>query len=429
MKEPMDFRRTNSWSPFPTLERRDLLCIGMLIVMAVALAPGLDFFCQDPDHSLRFNIDRYDCDVIGQMASYWMLPAMGFLLALRCGALDLSVWMSFSAGSLAAAWLLVHGWPPAGAMAAGIAVGAAMGAANALLVRGSRMPSAVLTLATALAVFLLLRWLVPQRAILPPGGVWNQWHWLGVGGQDNGASHPLFMTRMLLVVLTYGATMLAIMAAGARYDLPARTLPSRFGGAADGMERKPGDRAHRTLALIAGGALAAAGGVFWLLENDRATVPSRPIGDLRVPVAALLAGAWLLKGPGRTLLAGMCLPPAFLLATTWRQNGWGLEYEGYSLQVLLLAAGAGLMALSARAAEGKNRRAWHRAAAFIAGGAMTVWCVSTNFTSPAALAAMRWTGVGLMALGAGIYATAKFYPGSIGSGVAGPDVAGCDAAG
>jgi hypothetical protein len=60
---------------------------------------------------------------------------------------------------------------------------------------------------------------------------------------------------------------------------------------------------------------------------------------------------------------------------------------------------------------------------------MTVWCVSTNFTSPAALAAMRWTGVGLMALGAGIYATAKFYPGSIGSGVAGPDVAGCDAAG
>ena len=206
---PPDATAKDGRRAVPSVRRRDQLCVGVLIAMAVALLPGLD----------PGNHDRYLCDVIGQMASYWLPPSMGFLLALRCGVLDLSVWMAFSAGSLTAAWLLAQGWPPAAAMAAGVAVGAALGALNALLVRGSRLPSAVLTLATALGVFLLLRWLLPQREIVPPGGAWSDWHWLGMGGPDSGVSQPLFMTRMLLVILTYGATMLTMMAAGSRYVL------------------------------------------------------------------------------------------------------------------------------------------------------------------------------------------------------------------
>ena len=451
----MDFPQTDSRSPVPTLRRRDVLCIGLLIAMAAALVPGLDlFYYQKPDPHLhidqspdgrvridqdqgphlRINQDRYLCDVIGQMASYWLLPSMAFLLALRCGLLDLSVWMAFSAGSLTAAWLLVHGWASAAAMGAGIVAGAALGAANALLVRRSRLPSALVTLVTALGIFLLLRWLLPERAVLPPGNAWNSWHWLGLGGTGDDASHPLFMTRMLLVIVAYGATMLAMLAASSRHVLPAGTLPSGpiragLGGATHWVERTFSDGAHRTLALIAGGALSAAGGVLWLLDNDRATVPSLPIGDLRVPAAAMLAGALLLRGPRRTLLAGMFLPPALLLATAWRQSGWGLEYEGYSLQLLLLPAGAGLMALGARAASGKSRRGWHWAAAWIAGGAVAVLCASTNFSSPAALEALRWAGVGLLVVSAGIHATARLYPGSTGKGVTGPGVAGCDAAG
>lgn len=378
---------------------RDMLCVGLLIAMAAALVPRLDLG----------NQDRYLCDVIGQMASYWALPAMGLLLALRAGVLDLSVWMSFSAGSLAAAWLLARGWPPSAALAAGVAVGAALGAVNALLVRRSRIPSGVVTAVTAVGVYLLLRWLLPEQTIVRPGNAWKAWHWLGLGGTDNGVSYPLFMTRMLLVILFYGATMLTILAASSRYVLPGPLLLSEE-GRGHWTERVFSVSAERTLALIAGGALAAAGGVLWLLDNDRATVPTWPVGDLRVAAAAMLAGALLLKGPRRTLLAGMCLPPAFLLATAWRQNGWGLEYEGYSLQLLLLVAGAGLMAVAAHAAEGGRHRNWHWAAAWIAAGAITVLCASTNFAAPATLEALRWTGAGLMILSAGIHAAAKLCP-------------------
>jgi ribose/xylose/arabinose/galactoside ABC-type transport system permease subunit len=378
--------------------RRDLLCVGLLVAMAVALVPGLD----------PVNQDRYLCDVIGQLASYWVLPSMGFLLALRCGVLDLSVWMAFSAGSLAAAWLLARGCPASAALAVGIAVGAALGTANALLVRRSRLPSGLVTFVTALGVFLLLRWLLPEQTIVRPGDAWKAWHWLGLGSMDNDVSHPLFMTRMLLVILFFGTTMMTMLAASTRYVLSGPSLAEEERGR--WMERTFDIGTQRTLALIVGGALSAAGGVLWLLDNDRATVPTWPIGELRIPAAALLAGGLLLKGPRRTLLAGMCLPPAFLLATAWRQTGWGLEYQGYSLQLLLVVAGAGLMALGAHAAEGSHRRSWHWAAAWIAAGAVTVLCVSTNFTSPAALEALRWTSVGLMVASAGIHAAAKFCP-------------------
>jgi hypothetical protein len=209
------------------------------------------------------------------------------------------------------------------------------------------------------------------------------------------------MTRMLLVILFYGATMLTMLATSSRHILSAGTPPSGpiragLGGATYWMERAFDVRTQRTLALIVGGALAAAGGVLWLMDNDRATVPTWPIGDLRIPAAAMLAGALLLKGPRRTLLAGMCLPPAFMLATAWRQTGWGLECQGYSLQLLLLVAGAGLMALGARAAEGRRRRGWHWAAAWIAASAVAVLCASTNCASPADLEALRLTGAGLL---------------------------------
>ena len=143
--------------------RQDLLCVGLLVAMALALAGGLDLGSGD----------RYRCDVLGQMTSYWLLPAMGFLLALRCGLLDLSVWMIFSAGSLAAAWLMVHGWPPIVAMGAALLMGAAMGGINAIMVRYSRLHSVIVTLVTTLGIFLLLRWLLPHRVLKLPVDAWS----------------------------------------------------------------------------------------------------------------------------------------------------------------------------------------------------------------------------------------------------------------
>jgi ribose/xylose/arabinose/galactoside ABC-type transport system permease subunit len=379
--------------------RQDMLCVGLLIAMALALATGLN--PQDGD--------RYRSDVLGQMTSYWLLPAMGFLLALRCGLLDLSVWMVFSTGSLAAAWLIVHGWPPIVAMVAAMLTGAALGGINAILVRHSRVPSAIVTLMTTLGIFLLLRRLMPHWILELPVDAWNGWHGLGSPWADGNSSEPLFQVRILLVILFYALTMLTILFGGYRKIGPAGGVNQvRW------EERRMDERTLRGLAMIASGALSALGGVLWLLDNPTAATPMRPIGELQVLVAPVLAGALLLKGPRRTLLAGVCLPPALMLTTAWRQSGWGLEYQGYSLQLLLLLAGAGLMALSGRATLGPGRRDWFMTAAILAGGAVTVLCVSTNFEAPLVLAALRWTGAGMLIAGAGVYCT--------GRGSAGPDV-------
>ena len=95
-----------------------------------------------------------------------------------------------------------------------------------------------------------------------------------------------------------------------------------------------------------------------------------------MPVAAVLAGAVLLQGPRRTWLAGVFLPPAMLLATAWRQSGWGLEYQGYSLQLLPMLAAVLLVSFAGRRWGRKDmyshggadgcHRAWYACAGFLA---------------------------------------------------------------
>ncbi len=96
--------------------RQDLLCLGVLGAMVVAMAGSMGLN----------DGDRYLCDVIGQMTSYWLPPAMAFLLAIRAGMVDLSVWMSFALGSLVSAALLVAGWPAGPAVSCGVLAGAGL---------------------------------------------------------------------------------------------------------------------------------------------------------------------------------------------------------------------------------------------------------------------------------------------------------------
>jgi hypothetical protein len=88
-------------------------------------------------------------------------------------------------------------------------------------------------------------------------------------------------------------------------------------------------------ALVASGTLAGWGGALSLLDLGRAGVPNHPVGDLRVPAAALLAGAWYLQSSHRRVLTGVLLPPAMLLATAF-VPAWDLSRWGYQLQLLVL---------------------------------------------------------------------------------------------
>ena len=79
---------------------RDMFGLGLLVALAAILIPAWDISGQ-----------RYLNDVAGQMSSAYLLPALGFMLVLRCGAIDFSVWVSAAGGGLVAAVLIRAGVP------------------------------------------------------------------------------------------------------------------------------------------------------------------------------------------------------------------------------------------------------------------------------------------------------------------------------
>ena len=331
----------------PVLARawpRDLLWFLLLAARAAVLLPLLhaswpDLFGAEQDDLRR---SRAWADLLvgatQQMASIYLLMALGFLLCLRCGAIDASVWVVSSLGGvLAAHAITVHHLPPWLAMALGVLGGAIVGTINGLLTAVARLPSIVATLLTALMILLALQLTQNQRQIRVPDETFDRWHLPaparaseGVRGPDGpspgGApltapdSQPLYVTRMLLVLGAYSLVLLALMAGDWR-------RPRSWG---------PGSRKTLWASMIASGALSAGGGVLWILDRGVAPVATRLVDNLTVPVAAVLAGGAFLAGRGRTLLAAVFLPAALLLTNTWEGKVDLRQLAGYRLQTLLL---------------------------------------------------------------------------------------------
>ena len=418
----------------PTVARpwgRDLFCVGLLLGLGLVLvlpleidwsaAAGAGEASEDSAYC-QVHLDRVLRNVTGQMVSIYLLMAMGFLLCLRCGAIDLSVWVAAGVGGVVAAKFINAGTPAGPALAAGALAGAMLGGINGLLVAGTRVPSVVATLVTGLAAMWVLQAAVPARVVPPgvsvrvvsiPDDTFSGWHIMAGdaaegqtsgapnGSQDSAAEQvspeqratPLYLTRMLLVTGIYAVVMLAMTSAGWT-----GAGPTRFG-------------ARRVLfaALCASGALSAAGGALWLLDQNQAPAPARLIGDLRVPTAAILAGGILLAGKGRALLAGICLPGALLVTTLWRQGVWHLPAGGYLLQVGVLL-GMTIVAYAAAAELCKARRTgrWPAAlgAALTLGGILTVAVAAARNTS-SARTAFRAAGIAAWVAGAALLVTAR----------------------
>ena len=81
--------------------------------------------------------------------SFLAILGLGFGLALITGELDLSFANVCSFAAVVVGGLIHHGYSPAVAVAAGLAVGAAAGTLNGLLVTRLKIPSLIATLATA----------------------------------------------------------------------------------------------------------------------------------------------------------------------------------------------------------------------------------------------------------------------------------------
>jgi len=340
---------------------RDSIGVGLLIALAAVMYP---------QWQVNDDFPRFLTDIAGQMASFYLLPALGLCLALRCGAIDLSVWASAALAGLVTAWMINAGCHPAWAFAGACGAGLAVGAVNGSLVAFARLPSPIVTLVAALVIMWSVQGHVKGRQVAVPAKAFANWHLSGTAGEkapiepdpagpaETDAMRewlPIKVTRMLVIGLGYAAVMAGLLAADA-----ASRRGVRFGR-----------RLSLFAALCASGLLCGIAGACWVIEYGNAPALTRPIGDLRVLAAPILAGAWFFGGRSRSLLAGLCLPVALLMATIWWQVvwAWNMELKGYSMQLVQLAAM--LIAAHLAIAHLQSRRFRYRWLA-AAGAALTV---------------------------------------------------------
>jgi ribose/xylose/arabinose/galactoside ABC-type transport system permease subunit len=303
----------------------------VLLILVAILLPGWVrnisplFAAQDQTQPVELagDVAQYLINVPGQMASMYLLLAMGFALALRCGAVDLSVWAVAGVGGVVAVRLMNLGASTPLAFAAAGVAGVIIGAFHGLAVVRARLPSFLVTAATGIGLVLCFRLCLGSSPVAISGGRFEAL-------RGTLPFPPLLIGRMLIVAGVYSLVMIVLMVAD---YLQGRS--ARLAGATP-RQARPDRRRELVLALAASGGLAGLGGVCWLIDHPSAPPPSWPIGDLRVVAAAVLAGGMLLGGRGRTMLVGLALPAALLTATIWRQEVVLVSWQGVRIQTLML---------------------------------------------------------------------------------------------
>ena len=143
--------------------RREISLLAAIVALAVVLAiaaPGFFTFANQRDL------------VLANMPV--LIVALGMLVVILTGQIDISVGSQFAICSVAAGVFARMGMPTPLAGAAACLVGALMGAVNGALVAWVRIPSIVVTLATMVALRDGLRWVTQGAWIqdLPPGFQW-----------------------------------------------------------------------------------------------------------------------------------------------------------------------------------------------------------------------------------------------------------------
>ncbi|MBS3733745.1 MAG: hypothetical protein KGY99_02355 [Phycisphaerae bacterium] len=335
----------------PRAWMRDTVGVGLVLAVLLVLRPRW-----------QLDAERYVTDVMGQVFPFFLLPVLGMALALRRGAIDLSVWIVAGLGGVVAAGCVCSGvgLVPAALIAAG--AGLAVGAVNGAIVALLRVPSGVVTIATALVCMWGLQAVADAGGVDLPPRATDAWHMTQAAESDPTARQPgghemqwlpLAVTRAFFVAGVFVVVLMGALAGAGTVRLD-RFLSERwllFG------------------VLCVSGVLASLGGVAWLIERGAAPVPARPVGELRILAAVALAGPYLLSRHGRTPLVVICVPPAVLAATLWRQHAWAwdLHYGGYALQVLQLTAMVLLAhAAVAKAIDSAGRFGWRIAVAGMA---------------------------------------------------------------
>lgn len=362
----------------------DLFCAGLLVVLTGFLIPAWSVHGSQPENGPA------------ELMASWQLPAaLGLLLAVRYGTWDLSVWASMGAGGLLAAGLIRAGLSPLPAVLLGLLPGLGIGGLNALLLWRIRLPGWVVTGAVGVAVVAGLWAVLPESRLVLDDEALDGWvlavsRALTVGPKEAYPIGPLVILRMLLAFLAWAGVLGVLLVS----DLLTFQAPRPFAR-----------WWVRSASLLACGVLSAGSGVLWLIDQGAAPVPTRPVDGLAIPTAVVLAGAVLLHGRGRTMLAGVFLPMALLLSRLWSEMIWPVSRGGFSLSLVLLL----LLTLLAHLGflwgldhpKRGRRRAWSAAGA----GVLAVAVVGVSALLKSTLQrGLVLAGLGLWVLGVGLLA-------------------------
>lgn len=232
------------------------------------------------------------------------IMALGLFVVLVSGGIDISFAATASVAQYAAAWLAVRaGAPPAVCLAAGLAVGTALGCINAALIHYMRITSIIATIATMSVSFALLMFFTEGKSIYNLPDWWTD---RIVFWQTESASGDL--TRITLPIVAMAAATLLT------WVLMTRTAAGRqlyaLGGNPEAARRIGANVA--VLHFVAYGFLGFMAAVAGLLQAHRVgeSVPNAFYGgELSVLSAAVLGGASLSGGIGTVpgVLGGIVL--------------------------------------------------------------------------------------------------------------------------
>jgi len=293
--------------------RRELsLVIAMLaigVVLAIA-APGFFSFANQRDL------------VLANMPV--LIVALGMVLVILTGQIDISVGSQFAICSVAAGVFARMGLPTPLAGAAACLAGALMGAINGALVAWVGIPSIVVTLATMVALRDGLRWITQGAWVqdLPPGFQWF--------GQSQTASE--------LITIGCAAALTISMMWGLRHLAAGRVVYAT--GSDPNAARLMGINPARVVfaVFVITGALSGFAAVFNAVRFHQ--IPSNAgLGlELKVIAAAVVGGVAISGGRGTVAgtLLGLLLLSVIGPALTFL--GWSAYWERAIEGAIILAA-------------------------------------------------------------------------------------------
>ncbi|NQU76469.1 MAG: hypothetical protein HQ546_09175 [Planctomycetes bacterium] len=328
------FLRAQSADPRLT-DARAMVSLWLLLGLVAILLPAW----------LKAGV-MYEVDVVGVLADPWLPVAVAMLLSVRAGGLNLSVWGCASLGS-AVAWLMIALGHGVLALPAAMLVGFGAGVVQAEAFRRLRIPGVVVTAAGGLAAMAL------SRAVV-------NWAQLSPLSTEALGSFSVDAVRLILAAGLYGGTLLILTILdkpSSPWQWPTMMADVRM-----------------YAALVAGGALAAGGGAIILINQSAYVSQAWLVTDLRVPTAVLLCGAWVWRGRGGTLIAGVLLPAAMLVTTIWLEMVPTIVFSRYQGPVATLGA----MVLGLQFLVRRRRWGW-RAACGLGWAGVAVTAAGVNW--------------------------------------------------